>query len=96
MLSMSLMVSAIFTTPKMVTYLIIIGILRSGGDTKFCMYTDILFVWLLGIPLAFISVLVFKWPIYLVIAAVFTEEAVKFNVVFWRVKSKKWLNNLVD
>ena len=89
MLNRSLIVSAIFLTPKMQSYLIIVGILRSGGDTKFCMVADSIFVWLIGIPLAFISVLVFKWPIYLVLVAVFTEEALKFVVIYSRVLSKK-------
>jgi Na+-driven multidrug efflux pump len=89
-------VSAIFLAPKMQSYMIIVGILRSGGDTKFCMVTDSIFVWLIGIPLAFISVLVFKWPIYLVLAAVFAEEALKFAVIYTRVLSKKWLNNLIS
>jgi putative MATE family efflux protein len=96
MLNRSLIVSAIFLAPKMQSYMIIVGILRSGGDTKFCMVTDSIFVWLIGIPLAFISVLVFKWPIYLVLAAVFAEEALKFAVIYTRVLSKKWLNNLIS
>jgi Na+-driven multidrug efflux pump len=79
----------------MSTYLIIVGILRSGGDTKFCMIIDMIFVWLIGVPLAFITVLVFKWPIYLVLAAVFSEEALKLFVVYKRVKTRKWLNSLV-
>lgn len=95
MLSRSLIVSAIFLAPKMQSYMIIVGILRSGGDTKFCMVTDSIFVWLIGIPLAFISVLVLKWPIYLVLAAVFIEEVFKFAVIYSRVLSKKWLNNLI-
>jgi putative MATE family efflux protein len=95
MLSMSLVVAAIYLTPKMSTYLIIVGILRSGGDTKFCMIIDMIFVWLIGVPLAFITVLVFKWPIYLVLAAVFSEEALKLFVVYKRVKTRKWLNSLV-
>ncbi|HBH12393.1 MAG: MATE efflux family protein [Clostridiales bacterium 38_11] len=65
MLNKSLIVSAIFLTPKMQSYMIIVGVLRSGGDIKFCMVVDSIFVWLVGIPLAFISVLVFKWPIHL-------------------------------
>ena len=96
MLSRALIVSAIFLAPKMQSYMIIVGILRSGGDTRFCMVTDSIFVWLIGIPLAFISVLVFKWPIYLVLAAVFVEEVFKFAVIYSRVLSKKWLNNLIS
>ena len=95
MLEMSLIVFSLFMLPKMVTYMIIIGVLRSGGDTRYCMFLDLFFVWLVGIPLAFISVLVLHWPIHLVLAAVFSEEVIKILVVRKRIKSKKWLNNLV-
>jgi putative MATE family efflux protein len=95
MLGMSLIVAALYMTPKMETYMIIVGILRSGGDTRFCMIVDMIFVWLVGVPLAFITVLVFKWPIYLVLAAVFSEEAMKFFVVYHRVKAQKWIRSLI-
>ena len=95
MLEMSLIVFSLFMLPKMLTYMIIIGVLRSGGDTKYCMYLDLFFIWVIGIPLAFISVHVMKWPIHLVLAAVFSEEILKIFVVSKRIKSKKWLNNLV-
>jgi putative MATE family efflux protein len=96
MLEMSLIVFSLFMLPKMLTYMIIVGILRSGGDTKYCMYLEFFFIWVMGIPLAFIGVLVMKWPIHLVLAAVFTEEILKGYVVLMRIRSKKWLNNLVS
>ena len=96
MLEMSLVVFSIFMLPKMLTYMTIVGVLRSGGDTRYCMFLDLFFIWIVGIPLAFISVLVMKWPIHLVLAAVFSEEIFKVLVVRKRIKSKKWLNNLVS
>lgn len=96
MLEMSLIVFSLFMLPKMLTYMIIVGVLRSGGDTRYCMFLDLFFIWLVGIPLAFISVLVMDWPIHLVLAAVFSEEIIKILVVSKRIKSKKWLNNLVS
>jgi putative MATE family efflux protein len=96
MIRMSLIVFSLFMIPKMLTYMAIIGILRSGGDTKYCMYLDLFFVWIIGIPLAFASVLIMHWPIHLVLAAVFSEELIKIFVVSKRIKSKKWINNLVS
>lgn len=96
MLNMSIIVFSIFMIPKMLTYMMIIGILRSGGDTKYCMYLDLFFVWLIGIPLAFFSVLIMHWPIHLVLAAVFSEELLKIFMVMKRIKSRKWINNLVS
>lgn len=95
MLRKTLVVSAIYLTPKMLSYVIICGILRSGGDTKFCMVLDIINIWLIGVPLAFISVMVFHLPVHLVLALVLSEEIIKNIVVLKRFKSKKWINNLI-
>ncbi len=91
-----LVVFAIYTTPKMFTYMFICGILRAGGDTKFCMYLDIISIWLIGIPLAFLSVLVFKLPLEYVLAVVFAEELFKLVIVTRRYKSEKWINRIID
>lgn len=95
MLRKTLVVSAIYLTPKMLSYVIICGILRSGGDTKFCMVLDIINIWLIGVPLAFISVMIFHLPVHLVLALVLSEEIIKNIVVLKRFKSKKWINNLI-
>lgn len=94
-LSKTLIVYSLYFTPKMFTYMFICGILRAGGDTKFCMIVDIISIWFIGVPLSFFSVLVLHLPIHLVIAAVFSEEIIKFIVVMKRYKSKKWINNLI-
>jgi len=94
-LNKTIIVSAIFLTPKMLTYLIIVGILRSGGDTKFCLILEFICVWAIGIPLSFFSVLVLNLPIHLVLALVFSEELVRLAVVLKRFESKKWINNLI-
>lgn len=41
------------------------GVLRGGGDTKFLMKADILFIWMVPIPLGALGGLVFHWPVYL-------------------------------
>lgn len=91
-----LVVFAIYMTPKMLTYLFICGILRAGGDTKFCMYLDLSAIWLIGIPLAFFSVKVLNLPLPYVLALVFSEEIVKLFIVTRRYKSEKWINNLIN
>lgn len=94
-LSKTLVVYSLYFAPKMFSYMFICGILRAGGDTKFCMFLDIITIWFIGVPLSFISVLVFKLPIHLVIAVVFSEEILKSITVIKRYKSKKWINNLI-
>ncbi len=81
---------------KACTMLIVVGILRSGGDTKFGMITELAGVWGIGVPLAFLGVLVFKLPIYYIYLLVGLEEFFKATLGFIRIKRKKWINRLVQ
>ncbi|WP_411678791.1 MATE family efflux transporter [Clostridium thailandense] len=89
-----LMVFSIFLVTKVVNYVSIIGIFRSGGDTKFCLILDTGGVWLIGVPLVFLGGLVLKLPIHLVYLLVYVEEVVKLMFCIPRIFSKKWINNL--
>lgn len=94
-LDKALIVFCLYFTPKMFTYMFICGILRAGGDTKFCMFVDIVTIWFIGVPLSFFAVLVLNLPVHLVMALVFSEEILKLLVVLKRYLSKKWINNLI-
>ena len=72
----------------------IIGTFRSGGDTKFAMLTEVSTIWLIGVPVVFISALVFKLPIYWVIIMSLSEEFSKAIICYRRYRSKKWINRL--
>ncbi|NLD19568.1 MAG: MATE family efflux transporter [Clostridiales bacterium] len=74
----------------------ITGTLRCGGDTKFAMFTETGTVWLIGVPLAFITALYLHWPIYFAVLAVKGEEFVKAIILTKRYFSKKWLNNVIQ
>ena len=43
-----------YTSPTLV------GILRGGGDIKFVMWLDIIFLWLVTTPLGFLTAFVFR------------------------------------
>jgi len=73
----------------------ITGILRAGGDTRFAMISETLCVGLIGVPLAFISSMWLKLPIYLVVLLVKTEEIVKLFILLKRFMSKKWVKNVI-
>ena len=76
--------------------IIFIGVLRSGGDTRFCLLTETLAVWMVGVPAAFIGANVFHLPVYYVYLLAALEEVTKFFVIQWRFRSKKWINNLTE
>ncbi len=39
---------------SMLSYLLLIGILRAGGDTKFCMVLELITIWGYAVPVAFL------------------------------------------
>ncbi|MEG0457034.1 MAG: MATE family efflux transporter, partial [Oscillospiraceae bacterium] len=71
----------------------IIGTLRGGGDTKFGFICDLTMLWFYAIPLALLMVFVFTGiPVWLIYFVIKSEEIVKTIMVFFRMKSGKWLN----
>ena len=80
---------------KTLTYITICGILRSGGDTKFCLVLESGSVWLIGLPMAFLGSAGLHLPIYVTFAMVYIEELVKAVIALKRVSANKWLRTLV-
>lgn len=95
MISLTLKVMSFAIIVKGMNMLIIVGILRSGGDTKFCMYIDGGAVWLVAVPLVALGGLVWGLEIQYVYMLALTEEITKVAFGLWRTYSKKWINNLV-
>ena len=75
---------------------IIVGILRSGGDTRFSALIDVGAVWLVGAPLAYLGAFVLHLPIHWVVACALGEGLSKMIAGLLRVASKKWINNLAQ
>ena len=80
---------------KTYNFTAIVGVLRSGGDTRFCLFADVAGVWVFGVPAAFIGAVLLKLPIHIVLLLVYSEELFKCAVVTWRVRQKKWAATLV-
>jgi putative MATE family efflux protein len=91
-----LIVSAALFFIKSFNGTMIVGVLRGGGDTKFSMILEMGAVWLVGVPLAFLGALVFRFPVYYVSLMVNMEEVVKAFIGIFRVKSKKWVTNVIN
>jgi len=81
---------------RVFNFMLFIGALRAGGDTKYAMYTELFSIWLIGVPAALIGGFVLHLPVYYVYALVLLEEAVKAIVIFRRYLSRKWINDLVN
>lgn len=76
--------------------IVIVGIFRGGGDTVFSCLLDVLGVWAVGIPCAFITGMVLKLPLPIVFASTLIEEIIKFVLGTIRIRNKKWLHDLVN
>lgn len=70
------------------------GILRAGGDNKFCMLIDISGMWLIGIPVTIAAAFYFAFPLYWVVLITYSEEIVKSIMFVYRLKARHWLRNL--
>jgi len=74
----------------------IIGLIRAGGDTKFAMYLELGSMWIVGVPLAFIGVLYWGLSLPQVYLLTGAEEAVKLLFELKRIKSGKYIHNIIQ
>lgn len=79
-----------------INIVVIVGVLRSGGDTKFVMFTDMFCQWFVGIPLGILAAFVWKLPLSWVVIFIISEEVVKVFISTGRMRGKKWIRNLVS
>lgn len=94
MISGFLKVAALVVLFKVSNMQIIVGILRSGGDTHFCAAMELVPLWLMAIPFVALAGLVLGWNPVLVYALGMSEEAMKYVIGLKRVLSGKWIHNL--
>ncbi|GAB4538715.1 MAG: MATE family efflux transporter [Anaerolineales bacterium] len=81
---------------RMFNFTTFIGAFRAGGDTRFALVMEILSIWLIGVPAAYVSAFVLDFPVYFVYLAVMTEEAAKAIVSARRFFSRQWIHDLVN
>ncbi len=74
--------------------ILLIGILRSGGDTRVAFFIDAGSVWVVGVPMALIGAFVLGLPIHLVYLMVLADEVVKLAMGLYRFFSQRWINYL--
>lgn len=86
-----------FSQPfRALSMLIVVGILRSGGDTKYAAFSEMAGVYLVGVPIAFIGAAVLALPLDVIYFALALEELAKILFASPRIKSKKWAHVLTD
>ncbi len=73
---------------------LIVGVLRSGGDTRFGFLMDAGTMWVIGVPTALLSAFVFHLEVHWVYLIIMSEEMVKFFIAWWRFRSRRWIHNV--
>ena len=70
------------------------GVLRGGGDTRFLMVADILFLWVASVPLGYLAGVVLHWPALWTYFFLKIDEIIKCFWCIWRLKSGKWIKKI--
>lgn len=89
-----LLVMIIFLPIRSTNLILLIGILRSGGDTTFAFFIDAGVIWTIGVPLAYLGAFVLGLPIYWVYLLALGEEIVKFTLGLIRFSKDRWIHTL--
>lgn len=84
-------VVVIFQSVAMIT---VVGTLRGGGDVKFGLFIDIAFLWLVAVPLGFLTGLKLGLPVVIVYSCIKVDELLKSILCFLRINSGKWMRDL--
>ncbi|MBQ3517759.1 MAG: MATE family efflux transporter [Clostridia bacterium] len=70
------------------------GIVSGGGDTKFVLKNDLIFMWGIVLPLSFLSAFVFQWPIPVTFFLLKSDQITKCAVAVVKVNRFKWIKQL--
>lgn len=74
---------------------LIVGILRAGGDVMFAIITELIAVWGIGVPLSFIGTEFFDFSISIIYILTCLEEVFKSIVTTFRLLSGKWIKDII-
>jgi Na+-driven multidrug efflux pump len=79
---------------KISNMMLIVGILRAGGDARASALIDVGPLWLVGLPAAAVGAFEFGLPVYWVYLLTISDEACKMILAARRFISKRWIHNL--
>lgn len=89
-----LLINSYYVMGAAVNTMLIVGIFRAGGDSRFGFICDTIDMWVYAVPLGFIAAFVLKLPVMVVYFLLCTDEFVKWPWVLKHYKSMKWLKNI--
>lgn len=93
-LNIMLIISSYYVVGQVMNTLLIAGIFRAGGNTRWGLICDTITMWVVSVPLGFISAFVLKLPPMAVYFILCLDEFWKIPFVYRYYKSGKWLRNI--
>lgn len=70
------------------------GIVSGGGETKFVLYNDIIFMWCIVLPVSMVSAFVLKLPSTVTFACLKSDQILKCAVAAVKVNRYRWIRVL--
>lgn len=89
-----MVIMSVYMIGRCVNTVTINGVLDGGGDTIFDMYSLIVCMWMIAIPLALIGAFVLHWSPLAVYACTCLDEVGKIPWVMLRLRKYKWVQDL--
>lgn len=87
-------IMAVYMIGRTVNTVVINGIFAAGGDTMFDVYSLVVTMWMLAVPLAALGCFVFDWPVAVVYACTCLDEVGKIPWVMKHYYKYKWVKDL--
>lgn len=89
-----MVIMSVYMIGRCVNTVTINGVLDGGGDTLFDMYSLIVCMWIIAIPLALVGAFVLHWTPLAVYACTCLDEVGKIPWVMKRFRKYKWVQDL--
>ena len=72
------------------------GVLRGGGDTRFLLVADVVFLWVVSIPLGYVSGILLGLPIFITSVFLRMDDIIKSIWCVSRLNSEKWIHKVTN
>ena len=87
-------VMSYFVVGQAINTTLVVGVFRSGGDTRFGLILDMTTMWCCSILFGFLAAFVFKLSVPVVYVILMSDEIIKIPITYKRYRSYKWLNDV--
>ncbi len=93
-LKVMIIITGVNVAAQSVNHVVLDGIFGAGGDAKFDMNTNIVFMWCVCVPLSLMAAFWWKLPAPVVFLLCSMDEIIKLPAVFHHYRKYIWLRNI--